>query len=154
MRQILDREAAFAAISTIIVVILGTQFVVGLVDTGRWGWPMVAYPMYKTSHYDGERFDEYDVFAVLEDGTRTQIQPADLGMSFWIFRQNVADGLLNDRPAKVAPIIARYCENTDGALAQIEVLDRGLAISTDGLLHVEPQVVKTTPVRCQEGQPR
>ena len=90
---------------------------------------MVAYPMFKTAHYDGDRFDDFRVYAVLTDDTKLQIEPGDVGMSYWIFRQNVVGGLLNDRVEKLAPIIDRHCDQSKGAMARLEVSDIGVAIS-------------------------
>ena len=152
MGRILGREPAFMAISVFIAVILVTQFIVGIVNTGRWAWPMVAYPMYKTAHYDGERFDEYDLYAVLRDNSRIRIDPAELGMGYWIFRQNVLDGLLLDRVEPLSPIIARYCDQSRGATMRLEVSDRGLAISSHGLVaNLEPQMLKVVHIRCKSG---
>ena len=150
MRQILGREAAFKALSAFIVVILGTQLVVGLIDPGRWGWPMVAYPMFKTAHYDGDRFDDFRVYAVLTDDTKLQIEPGDVGMSYWIFRQNMVGGLLNDRIEKLAPIIERYCDQSQGAMARLEVSDIGVAISAHGpIAGLEPRVLAAMAVACE-----
>jgi hypothetical protein len=81
-----QQRAGRGLVSAIIVVILGTQFVAGLVDTGKWGWPILAYPMYKWSHYENERIlHDADVYAQLDDGSRIAITPEALGMSFWIF---------------------------------------------------------------------
>jgi hypothetical protein len=94
MRRVVDRETAFKAVSALIVVILGTQFVVGFIDTGRRGWPIVAYPMYSTARYDGDRFDDFKVYAALKDGTKVEVNPGEVGMSYWIFHKNVLNPLL------------------------------------------------------------
>jgi hypothetical protein len=151
MRQILSRDAAFIAVSAAIVVILGTQFVAGLVDPGRRTWPMIAYPMYRTAHYDGDRFDEYEVYAVLKDGTKLPIDRDDLGMSWWLFRNNVVRDIQSGQVEGLTAMIDRYCDESKGALARLEVSDTGLAISAQGLVTgLEPQVVAGLNVACEE----
>jgi hypothetical protein len=94
MRRVFDRETAFKAISALIAVILGTQLVVGFTYTRQAGWPIVAYPMYATARYDGDRFDEFKLYAVVRDGTKIEVDPGGLGMGYWIFRKNVLNPLL------------------------------------------------------------
>ena len=151
MRQILGRDAVFIAVSAVIVVILGCQLVVGFVNTGRWGWPMVAYTMYSQAHYDGDRLDEYEVHAVLKDGTKLLIDRDDLGMSYWIFRANVVRGLRSDQLERLTAMMDRYCDQSKGAVARLEVSDTGHAISAKGLVaDLEPQVVAAVNVTCEE----
>jgi hypothetical protein len=151
MRQILGRDAAFIAVSAVIIVILGTQLVVGLVNPGRQAWPMLAYAMYKEARYDGERLDEYEVYAVLKDETKLLIDRDDLGMSWWLFRSNVVKPVLSGQVERLTATIDRYCDQSEGALARLEVSDAGLAISAQGLVTVlEPQVVAGVNVTCEE----
>jgi hypothetical protein len=178
MLRTLDREVAFKVLSALIVIILGTQFALLFVETRQWGWPMVTYPMYSVARYDGERFDEYDVYAVLKDATKVQVDPDELGMGYWIFRKNVIDPLLRDvgydatrllrerkesrsRNAslsaadrakltkRLAPVIDRYCDQSGGAMTRFEVSDRGVAISAQGPIHLEPKVVAAMDVTCE-----
>jgi hypothetical protein len=72
--DLLSARQQRAVLSIVIAAILGSQLVVGMVDTGRWGWPIMAYPMYKSAHFEGERLShEFDLFAVFQDGTRVKI---------------------------------------------------------------------------------
>jgi hypothetical protein len=50
--------------------------------------------MYATARYDGDRFDEFELYAVVRDGTKIEVDPGDLGMGYWIFRKNVLNPLL------------------------------------------------------------
>jgi len=153
MERMLTRETAFAAISAIIVAILGTQFVAGFVDTGRWGWPIIAYPMYATAHFDGDRFDDYHVYAVLADGSRLRVDPEELGMSFWIFRRNVVNQVETGSLEGLAPIVERYCERGQARLKRFEVIDLGMAISATGLIKgLKPNVAAALDVACPEAQ--
>ena len=153
MERMLTRETAFAAISAVIVAILGSQLVAGFVDTGRWGWPIIAYPMYKTAHFDGERLDDYEVAAVLADGSRLRVDPEELGMSFWTFRQNVAMKIERGRLEALAPTIERYCERSQRSLKRLELVDTGTAISASGLIQgLEPKVAAAIDVVCPEAQ--
>src|SRR5688500_19069628 len=111
------QRCAEPLVSAFIVIVLATQAVAGFLDTGRWGWPIVAYPMYKEPHYDGDRV-WYDVrtFAVLADGTRVELVRDDLGFDFWVYWQNVVQPIYKQekRVVRLAPVIAQTCERFDG----------------------------------------
>jgi hypothetical protein len=155
VERMFTRKTPFTAISALIVVILGTQLVAGFVDTGRWGWPILAYPMYRTAHFDGDRLEDYDVDAVLADGSRLRVDPEELQMSFWIFRSNVVYKIEAGNLQGLAPIVERYCERSQGRLKRFEVVDIGMAISATGLVRdLEPEVAAALDVTCPEAQQR
>jgi hypothetical protein len=84
--MIISSHVGRLLVSAIIVAILSIQAVAGFVDTGRWGWPLLAYPMYKWAHYEGDRLDvELTGHAVLEDSTRIPMSRSDLNMDFWLY---------------------------------------------------------------------
>ena len=146
------RRFAEPAITAIIVIVLGTQAIAGLVDTGRWGWPILAYPMYEEAHYDGERI-LYDArtHIVLADGTRVELTRDELGMSFWIYWQNVVQPIYNggDLLKPLAPLIAQVCRRFDGRVARLEIEDMGVAIRRDGpVFGLPPVILGSTDVEC------
>jgi hypothetical protein len=94
MRRVFDRATAFKAISALIGIILGTQLVAGFINTGRWGWPIIAYPMYSIARYDGDRLNNFKVYAVVRDGTKIEVDPGELGMGYWHFHYNVVTPVL------------------------------------------------------------
>jgi hypothetical protein len=137
-------------VSVVIVVILLTQLVVGFVDTGRWGWPMLAYPMYKTAHFEGERLDhELTAYAVLADLSRVEIKRSDLGMGFWISWYNVVQPIRHGNLDGLAGLVQRYCQEFDNQVSKLEVQDLGIAIGRDGPVEgLPPQVLFETEVSC------
>jgi hypothetical protein len=146
----LPEEVACKAVSVVIALILGTQLVVGFVNTGRWGWPMVAYPMYKQAHFEGDRFDLYNVYAVLDDGTRLEIAPADVAMDLWMFRRHVMAPIQDGQLENLAPITALYCERVGGRLVRFEIFDRGIALGWNGPVYgLEPQQFAAADVACR-----
>jgi hypothetical protein len=137
-------------ISAIIVVILATQTVVGLVDTGKWGWPMLAYPMYKKAYFEGDRLNhDVSVYALLSDGTRTEIKRSDLDMSFWIFWYNVATPIALHRADLLEPVVQLYCQEFSNQVTKLQVEDKGVAIGRDGPVEgLPPQVMSEIEVSC------
>jgi hypothetical protein len=108
----LQERLGIPFLSAVIVVILGTQFVAGLIDTGRWGWPIIAYPMYQAPHYENERvLYDVSVYAELDDGARLPIRREQLGMQFWVFEGNVVQPMrqLDDRCRAIGPPVPRFC---------------------------------------------
>ena len=139
-----------ALISAIIVVILATQAVVGVVDTGKWGWPMLAYPMYKKAYFEGDRLNhDVSVYAVRSDGTRTEIKRSDLKMGFWIFWYNVVSPIALARADLLGPILQRYCGELENDVTMLRVEDKGVAIGRDGPIEgLAPQVMSEFKVSC------
>jgi hypothetical protein len=137
-------------VSVVVVVILLTQLVVGFVDTGRWGWPMLAYPMYKTAHFEGERLDhELTTYAVLADLSRVEIKRSDLGMGFWIYWYNVVQPIRHGNLDALAGLVQHYCQEFDNQVSKLEVQDLGIAIGRDGPVEgLPPQVMFETEVSC------
>jgi hypothetical protein len=138
-------------VSAAIVAILSIQAVAGFVDTGRWGWPLLAYPMYKRAHYEGERLhDELTAYAVLADAKRVAIKRSDLAMDFWLYWYNVVTPIQNARVDLLQPVLQRYCEQSDNQVIKLHLEDRGAAIGRDGPVEgLPPQVVAEMDVTCQ-----
>jgi hypothetical protein len=60
-------------------------------------------------------------------------------------------GVRSDQVERLTAIIDRYCDQSKGALARLEVFDTGHAISAQGLVaDLEPQVVAVVNVSCEE----
>jgi hypothetical protein len=136
--------------SVVIFTVLAIQLVVGFVDTGRWGWPFIAYPMYKTAHYDGERLDhDRAVYAILRDSQRVQLTREQLGMDFWMFYYNVVVPIVSARH-RLRSFAGLMCARFEGALVALEVTDVGVAISRDGpVIGLDPVVLATASIACQ-----
>jgi hypothetical protein len=137
-------------VSAIIVAILAIQAAAGFVDTGRWGWPLIAYPMYRTAHYEGERLN-HDVatYAVLADSSRVEIKRSDLGWSFWIYWYNVVRPVREGNLAALQPVLRRYCEESDNQVTRLVVEDLGIAIGRDGPIEgLAPEIMYETDVTC------
>lgn len=150
IRKIQERYG-IQIISIVIVFILVTQLIAGLVNTGKWGWPFLAYPMYSTAHYDGERV-VYDVkvYGVLKDLSRIELKRSDLGMDFWVFRYNVVQPIRHGYLSALSPIIDLLCRQNRGDLIRLEYEDMGVAISRTGLVYgLEPVVVESFDVSCK-----
>jgi hypothetical protein len=120
-------------VSAIIVTILSLQAVVGFVNTGMRAWPLVAYPMYKTARYEGDRLDHaLNAYAILANGEKVPITPDDLNMSFWLFGDHFIAPVINGRRDVLEPLIARYCEHHGSQVVAFRIEDTGTAIGRDG----------------------
>jgi hypothetical protein len=81
----------FRMVSLFIVVVLGLQSFAVIARTAK-GWPFTDYPMYATSHQDGDRVPvESNLYATFDDATEVLVTPNDLGIgdgwwtyNFWI----------------------------------------------------------------------
>jgi hypothetical protein len=138
-------------VSAIIVVILATQAGVGFVNTGVRAWPLVAYPMYKTAHFEGERLDHaLNVYVILPNAEKAPITPSDLNMGFWLFLDHVVMPIRNGRTDVLKPLVARYCNEHDGQVVKLRVEDMGTAIGRDGPVEgLPPEILAELDVVCQ-----
>jgi hypothetical protein len=149
--DLLSARQQRAVVSIVIATILGTQLVLGMLNPGRWSWPIVAYPMYKDAHFEGERLrHQLDLFAVFEDGTRMKIMPEDLGLRVWPFINNVVDAIKFGRSQQLSWVIDYACQLRDGhRLTRFEVTDIGVTIARNGPVYgLEPEVYASAEVTC------
>jgi hypothetical protein len=138
------------SVSAIIVVILATQAFAGFVNTGRWGWPMIAYPMYSTAHFEGERLNhDLTAHAVLADSTRVPMGRDDVDMAFWIYWYNVVQAIRQGDLTRLEPVLRRYCQEFDNQVVRFVVEDSGVAIGRDGPVEgLPPETIYETDVTC------
>jgi hypothetical protein len=143
-------DLAIGLVSCVIVAILGLQTFASFVNPGRWGWPFLAYPMYKTAHYEGERIlYDVEVYVVREDSSES-LMSAD-GIPFWIFKHKMVDGVMNGKRDSVQPLVTAYCERTGEQVVAVRVQDMGIGLSRDGLVHgLEPETLATMTIGCPE----
>ena len=119
-------------ISTIIIIILGMQTIVGFVGTSRWGWPIIRYDMYMATHRDGDRL-VYNtlILAVLEDGSSIEITAGSHAKNFGRYKHLLAS-LLNRRLDALEPFLDEYCKMYDEKIIALKALDSGVAIGRNG----------------------
>jgi hypothetical protein len=133
---------SYYAISGVIALILGTQAIVTVVDTGGRGWPMITYPMYSQPRYDGDRLDhDYVVSAVLADTTHVKIDRYETGMSRWVFNNNIVAPIIRKESLdKLTAVIIKYCNRYDDKVIALKVRDLGLSITRHGLMEGLPSI--------------
>ncbi len=138
-------------ISAFILIVLVLQAFAGFVETGRWGWPFVAYPMYEAAHYDGDRIlYDFTLYAKTADGDRIEVTRDDLGMSFWHFEKNVANAMRHGDLEKPQIIAKEYCKRHNRRIIGLILEDKGIAISRSGMVKdLLPEVQASVDVECE-----
>jgi hypothetical protein len=137
-------------VSAIIVTVLGLQIVAGFVDTGRWGWPFVAYPMYKRAHYEGERFDhDLTVYLIMDDSSERVVTGPDLGLSFWLVEKRIWNPVRSGNQEHLQSFIEDVCPKFDNRIIAVRLEDKGVALGRSGMVNnLPPGVVGSMPVNC------
>lgn len=137
--------------TTAILVILALQIFAGFYDTGRWGWPFLAYRMYEHVHEDGSRLQlEVSTYAVMKDGNEVRLEPEDLDMRFWAFRTLVVQPVRNDDIEKLNSLILHLCREFNGQIVGIRIEDEGLAVGRNGLIdNLPPEEIASQNISCQ-----
>jgi hypothetical protein len=143
-------DLAISLVSCVIVAVLGLQTFASFVNPGRWGWPFLAYPMYKTAHYEGERIlYGVEVYVVREDSSESLMSAE--GIPFWIFWHKMVDGVMHGKRDSVQPLVAAYCERTGEQVVAVRIQDIGVALSRDGPVRgLEPETLATMTIGCSE----
>lgn len=130
-------------ISVVIIAVLSLQ-TFAVIRKTRQLWPFVDYAMYKTKHEAGDRVEVRDfVFATLSDLSEIQIQPGDLGLSFFKFRWQFVYPILNDQREKVELLVNEYEQRYGKKIVSIRVEDYPLIVTREGGKAVPPQILKT-----------
>lgn len=148
----IPRPIGQGIVLAIIGAILGTQLVIGFTYLGKRSWPIIAYPMYRTAHHDGERLDhDWRTFVVFEDGQRRPVDRVALGMDFWLFYKNVVDAIIRGAGDEPGAVAAHYCPQQQGRSLILEVEDLGVGIGRDGpVFDLEPQLLGAVRLPCRD----
>ena len=135
--------------SLVIVAILGVQFVGGFGFRRAEFWPFLTYPMYAGPRYDGDRFNEYQLFAETEGGERIALEAEDFGYSYWLFRENAQQEVRRGRVPQA--LVAQVCARHGDGIRELVLEDVGYSISRDGPVAGAPEELRRLPVSCAEG---
>jgi len=82
---------AIPALSGVIALIWLSQFTVSvplyLIANGlRRSWPVIDYPMYSPSHFEGDRIARLAVVGIRDNAEEIDISPDDIGGGYWHFQ--------------------------------------------------------------------
>ncbi|MFO1070636.1 MAG: hypothetical protein U1E14_19120 [Geminicoccaceae bacterium] len=149
-------DKARAAVTCIVAILLGAQFVSGIIGTGRWGWPIVPYFLYAPPHHEGDRLAlELSAFAVTGDGEALRIDRYNFGAPYPVFLNRVVYPIMNGNHADLKPLIGLYCGRTQDRLVAIRLEDNGVAIGRHGPVYgLDPVVFGEVAVDCATGAVR
>jgi hypothetical protein len=96
----------------VIVAVLALQSVAVLARSGKWAWPFIDYPMYASSHYEGERIPaRHVIYGITADGRELELTRDNIGVNLWLF-EKWAGHMTAAQPA--AKIPARKRQQRDG----------------------------------------
>ena len=148
----IPRHVGQGIVLAIIVAILGTQLVVGFTYRGKRTWPFVAYPMYRTPHYEGERLDhDWRTFVVFEDGRRSELDRAELGIDFWLYYKNIVNAVARGDGAALGAGAAHYCPQQQAGSLTLEVEDLGVGLGRGGpVFGLEPETLGSVRIPCTD----
>jgi hypothetical protein len=74
--------------TSVIVIVLTVQAVAILARSGKWAWPFIDYPMYASSHYEGERIPaRHTVYGITADGHQLELTRNNIGVNLWLFEK-------------------------------------------------------------------
>lgn len=142
---------AKAGISALLLIVLGTQFVVGFTYHAGTRWPFISYPMYSGAKYDGDRLNDFTVRVFLDDSESYEIVSSeDMGLGYWIFRKNIILPIRKEDELNRKNLNIKFCPKYPGAKnIKVELYDIGAFISKSGLYFDEPKFVARKEINCR-----
>jgi hypothetical protein len=150
-----------ALVSAVIVAVLVLQAVATfdlfprlLGRPSSYFWPFLDYPMYRRAHYEGETIEVYRVVGLLEGGGETVIEPADLGLSFWKFRDGFVWAIRQRDGARLAVYAEHYRARAGRRLAALRLERAGHRVTRAGIEAVAPETLLTVDLGPREARAR
>ncbi len=142
-------DLAKIAISVIVATILAAQVLVGFSYRGGQTFPVVAYPMYKTAHYEGERLNDYLVMVSADGGEEEALGPEAMEISPWLYQRSITAPIINGKPSPLAATVAQSACKAGGAQAiTIAVYDSGYTILREGPVADPRKLIGSTTFDC------
>lgn len=137
--RVAPQKLWMAFVSVAIVMVLSLQ-VVAVVRRHAMGWPFIDYPMYSSSHREGERVDAlYSTYATLADGSEVLLAPDDVGLrDFWLFRLWVEQPLLGGRRDELRFLVDAYRAARGGTIVALRIEDYPVIVTRSGAQPAPP----------------
>lgn len=144
-----SREAiAKRAISVIVVTILAAQFLIGFSYRGGQTFPIVAYPMYKQVHYEGERLNDYVVEVSTDGGAGRVLGPESMEISPWLYQKSLTAPIISGSPSPLGASVARAACATGATSVAISVYDSGYTLLRSGPVSDGRRLMGTATFDC------
>ena len=106
-------------------------------------YPFLHYPMYSKPIYEGYKVEQYRLFGILTDSTEIAINPEDLNLNFWLFREQVIYPILKNEQHKIQLAIKRYKAENKVNLVSLRLENHPVIVTKKGSRSGEIEVVKT-----------
>ena len=142
-------EAARIAVSVLVATILAAQVVIGFSYRGGQTFPVVAYPMYKQAHYEGERLNDYLVYVSADGNEGKALGPETMEISPWLYQRSITVPIIKGEPSPLAAAIAKEaCASANARSIAISVYDLGYTIRRDGPVEDRRTLMGTATFDC------
>lgn len=140
---------AMRAISVIVATVLAAQFLIGFSYRGGQAFPVVAYPMYKEPHYEGERLNDYVVEVSADGGAGRALGPEAMEISPWLYQKSLTAPIIKGNPSPLAASVATAACASDGVRSiAISVYDSGYTITREGPVEDGRKLMGTATFDC------
>jgi hypothetical protein len=139
-----------ASISCVILLVLSAQAYRGLTSHGPAAWPIISYPMYAWAKAEGQRMQDYTLTAVFYNGREIPNFEEQLGVPFWLLRENVTMPIVNGRfnSEESKQSLRVLCEKSDQMIVRLDVFDIGVSVGRGGIVYGEPMKAGSVDIDC------
>ena len=142
-------EWAKITVSVIVATILAAQVLIGFSYRGGQTFPVIAYPMYKIAHYEGERLNDYIAVVSADGGEEKPVGPEAMEISPWLYQKSITVPIMNGSPSQLAASIAQTaCRAGSAQAITIGVYDSGYTITRGGPVQDKKKLMGSTTFKC------
>jgi len=138
-----------AAVSAVILGVLGLQAVAASASVEKRLWPFMNYPMYRRVLYDGQLVNRFVVVGRQDDGREVVLAPLDGHENYWLFFRTFIRPVIaledNSADAAARRHVTAYCaayrEHYGRTLTDLRLENHPSRITRRGLQPAEPSVI-------------
>jgi hypothetical protein len=146
----LIRRFAVPCVSVLIASVWSAQFIVSvplslLVHGIKRSWPIIDYPMYSESHFEGDEIPRMAVVAIRDNAEEIDLRPEDIGGGYWYF-QVFARAVTRAEGAVIRDIARTYEARHNMRLAALRVENRPLLWRSTQVERAPTKILRTYPL--------
>jgi hypothetical protein len=136
-------------VSAFICAILLGQFLIGFGYHGGRSFPILSYPMFSRPHFEGERLNNYLIYASADGGPEQAYGPERLEIGYTLYQAMIAGPLVRNRPTDMLRhLAASVCESQAAEVVTLNAYDSGIHITRAGPVDTGRQLQGSVAFAC------
>ena len=153
----LDRDAPRSTrllgtlVSAFICVMLLGQLLIGFTYHGGQSFPLLAYPMFSRAHFDGERLNNYLVYASADGGPEQPFDHERMELGDTLYQKLVAGAVIKgEKRDVIRDLAASVCRSQPAEVVTLNAYDSGYYITRSGPVGEGKRLVGSVAFACDD----